>query len=229
MKRREIVTLVLYAVVTGTAFLDIYAPLEQGRDDTWALLVLLGGAHVMLGLGVDRLWALALPAIPCWGAYFAEGGEGLITLVVLFLWPATVVLVGIGYWIGRAVGDVRTVLTAAVSACSLWPFAWAATETIKRSFADHLPAQVQAQLPLDQSLATLCDGAGNERDARVSALVRELKERPSHLVTYTYYWADDPPEQRDITVREVGEEQLRELESQSGCRRALIERIRNAL
>jgi len=45
-------------------------------------------------------------------------------------------------------------------------------------------------------------------------LVRESRRCPHHLVTYTYYSAHGGhDERRDITVRELAEEQLKDMES----------------
>ena len=85
----------------------------------------------------------------------------------------------------------------------------------------HVPASVQAQLPTDLSLGNLCPGAESSQSvlrdvrARGDRLVAELRARPNHLVTYTYYWAHGGKEQKEITIRQLAEEQLADLESGS--------------
>jgi hypothetical protein len=49
-------------------------------------------------------------------------------------------------------------------------------------------------------------------------------------VTYTYYSSDDPQERRDITIRELAEEQLEDIESNGpDCDPELERRIRAAM
>jgi hypothetical protein len=57
-----------------------------------------------------------------------------------------------------------------------------------------------------------------------------LRRRPDRLVTYTYYYSDDPEERRDITIRELAEEQLEDIESNGpDCDPELERRIRAAM
>jgi hypothetical protein len=58
-------------------------------------------------------------------------------------------------------------------------------------------------------------------------LVRELRRRPNDLVTYTYFSEEEAPERRDITVRELAEEQLKDMDA--ACSPALQDRVRWAL
>jgi len=65
---------------------------------------------------------------------------------------------------------------------------------------------------------------------RAEVLVRELRRRPNHLVTYTYYSAHGDDERRDITGRELAEEQLKDLESNGpDCDPDLERRLRSAM
>ena len=100
----------------------------------------------------------------------------------------------------------------------------------------HVPASVQRELPTQESLGNLCPGASTspevERDIRRRAdvLIRELRRRPDHLVTYTYYYSDEPKERRDITIRKLAEEQLADIESGGpNCAPELERRIRAAM
>jgi hypothetical protein len=112
------------------------------------------------------------------------------------------------------------------------PAAYAAVETARRATAETLPRADQRRLPLDESLASLCPVPGAPADpalaglrARARALVAEIGRRPDHLVSSASYRSDAPPVRRSVTVRELGREQLRELERVGGCdipeRRAL--------
>ena len=99
-----------------------------------------------------------------------------------------------------------------------------------------MPAAVQSELPTEESLGNLCPGASTspqlERDIRRRAdvLIRELRRRPDHLVTYTYYYSDEPEERRDITVRKLAEEQLADIASGGPhCAPELERRIRAAM
>jgi hypothetical protein len=62
-------------------------------------------------------------------------------------------------------------------------------------------------------------------------LIREVQRRPGSLVTNTYIPADQPGvEHKDITVRELAEEQLRSLEDDGEhCAPRLERRLASAL
>jgi hypothetical protein len=97
-------------------------------------------------------------------------------------------------------------------------------------------ASVEARLPIELSSGNLCPDAETpvdvERDvrARAEALIIELGRRPNELVTYTYYDAHGPDdEEREITIRELAEEQLADLDSGGDCAPELRRRIRAAM
>lgn len=48
-----------YAVLLGSLATPLYDPLSAGRDDSWALALLLGATHLGAGLLVRRAWVLA--------------------------------------------------------------------------------------------------------------------------------------------------------------------------
>ena len=73
MSRRSVVSLAAYAVVVAPAFTLLYEPLIQGRDDSWAILVALVGAHIGLGAGVARGRALPPPVVLPAGGFVALG------------------------------------------------------------------------------------------------------------------------------------------------------------
>lgn len=63
-------------------------------------------------------------------------------------------------------------------------------------------------------------------------LLRELRERPNHTVTYTFEWAHDGDEVREITVRELAEISLDDLEhgdARDRCAPEVRRRLRAAL
>lgn len=125
-------------------------------------------------------------------------------------------------------------LTLTAFACALIPVSWAGIENARRATAEHVPDAVEAQLPTDESLGNLCPDAETPRKItrrlkhQIEVLIRELDRHPGWLVSYVYYYSDDPPERKNITVRELAEEQLKDLETGGNCVRALQRRIRDA-
>lgn len=111
------------------------------------------------------------------------------------------------------------VIAAAAFALALMPVSWGALEMTKRATAPHVSARVQANLPTKESLGNLCPGTETPRNEikrlrrQGNNLIRELRRQPNALVSYVYYWSDEPPETKDITVRELAEEQLSSLTS----------------
>lgn len=234
MDRKSVGAIVAYTALTATLLTPLYDPFATGRDDSWAVAVVLVAAHFGLGAAVGRAWTLAVPLVVVFAWFFAEGAEGLAWIGLFFGAPTFFTATAAGWAAGRWVRHGRSVGAAAAFAVALAPIAWALTQHFGRG--PHVPADVQAQLPVDLSLGNLCPGAETPprllRELRRSAaaLERELRRRPDHLVTYTYYWADQPAERREITVRELAEEQLEDL--QTGGRRcapALQRRLRAAL
>ena len=84
--------------------------------------------------------------------------------------------------------------------------------------APRLPTAVQKQLPVELHLANLCPSAETpprlQRDLRRQArvLLRELDERPHWRLTYTFYY-EEGDETKEITVRDLAEEELEHLKS----------------
>lgn len=61
-------------------------------------------------------------------------------------------------------------------------------------------------------------------------MVKLLRRRPNHLVTYTYYYEEGDDERRHITIKELAEEQLKDLEDGGpGCAPKLKRQIQAAL
>jgi hypothetical protein len=61
--------------------------------------------------------------------------------------------------------------------------------------------------------------------AAPALLLGELDRRPDDLVTYTFYSEESDPETRDITVRQLAEEQISALD----CNPQLKHRIQAAM
>lgn len=225
--RVPLVALALYAVLAVSTLTPLYGPFYSGRDDSWAVLVLLAAAHLGLGIAVPRAAVLLLPLGLAVAAFVLQGAEGLAVLLLLFGAPILLAITAIGLGLGRGAGPRAWWISGVPFAIAALPAAWALSEHAQRT--THLPAAVQAQLPTQISLSNLCRGTATRpalvRDLRrrADALVRELRERPDHLLTYTHYYSDLPPERRAITVRELAEEQLRNLDprdldpSDPGC------------
>ena len=65
---------------------------------------------------------------------------------------------------------------------------------------------------------------------RAEVLIRELRRRPNDVVTEVTAFADGSDERRDITVRELAEEHLDDMESPTPeCDPELQRRIRAAM
>ena len=235
MSRRCQVTLAVYALLVASLFTPLYDPFTAGRDDSWAIAVAAVAAHIGLGAGVARPWALLLPLLLGLAGFLADGAEGLSLLILFIGIPAGLLATGIG-WAGAALLRRHAVAVAAAAfVLALVPVGWATVETVRRATAPHLPDALQAQLPTEESLGNLCPGAETPRkvvrrlERQTEVLIRELDRRPDWLVSYVFYYSDDPPERRDITVRELAEEQLRDLEAGGRCAPRLQRRFRDAL
>ena len=115
------------------------------------------------------------------------------------------------------------------------PAVWAATETTRRG--EHVPASLERRLPIELSLGNLCPEAETEPEIerrlrlQTEVLIRELGRRPDDLVTFTYYDAHSADEdRREITIRELAQEQLADIEAGGpNCAPQLERRIRAAL
>jgi hypothetical protein len=234
--RRAWIAVAIYVALLATLATSLYDPFETGEDDSWVIIVMLSGAHLAVGIAIARAWALMLPVVAAVVGFFASGGEALSWLVFILELPLAAVLTAIGWLIGRRLGPRAGFAAAPVFVLAALPTAAAAVETFERSRAPHVPATVQRQLPLDVSLGNLCPGAETpgplrrDIERRAEVLLRELDRHPDWLVTNTYYPAESPDvEHRDITVRELAEEQLRDLKSGLDCRLPLRGRLEHAL
>jgi hypothetical protein len=236
MGRRAALAVGVYAALVISLVTPLYEPLDSGDDDWWAVLVLLAAAHVGLGAAAPHTWVLMLPTALSVVWFIADGATGFAWMALTIGAPALVGLTALGIVLGHLLGRRSGAVAAAgFFSIALMPAVWAAAETARRG--SHVPAAVQRQLPIEMSLGNLCPGASTpdklERDIRRRAevLIRELQRRPNDLVSYTYYYSDGADdERRDITVRELAEEQLADLESGGpNCAPELASRIRNAL
>jgi hypothetical protein len=226
----------LYGGLVGSVFTGLYEPLSQGRDDSWAVAVLVVCAHLGLGLGIARGWALVFPVVS--GIALAVAADELGILVLVFVMPALAVMTALGWGLSVPLGRRAVYVASGTFAVALWPAAWAASEQLHRARAEYVPAAVQARLPTDFSLGNLCPGTetppSERRDLRRQAerLIRELQRHPGDLVTYTYYLADEGRADRvDITVREVAQEELESLRTNGGskCEPELQRRLREGI
>ena len=235
MSRRHLLALVVYAGLVGSLFTPLYEPLTTGRDDSWAMAVVVVGAHIGVGAAVDRPWVLLLPVLFAVAAFFADGAEALSLLILVFGIPGGLLATALGRAGAAALRRHAVALAVTVFGCTLIPVIWATIETAQRATAPHVSGAVQARLPTDESLGNLCPGAETPRkitrrlQRQVEVLIRELDRHPNWLVAYVYYYSDDPPERRNITVLELAEEQLRDLETGGDCVPELQRRIRAAL
>lgn len=227
------VALAVYVGLLATLGTSLYAPDVTGRNDGTLMAVLVLAAHVGIGVAVARWWVLIVPVAFGFVAFLLSEDDLATLLALIVAVPGALLATALGWLAGQRLGRDALPVAAAVFAVAVVPVAWAGAETIKRSNAPHLPAAVQRQLPIEESLASDCEkeAASNPRmEARVRVLVRELERNPDALVTYTYYYADGPePEPRDITVRELAQEVLVDLEANPGCRTELRRQIEDAL
>jgi len=226
---RAWLALAAYVALLTTLATPLYEPFESGEDDSWVTVVVLAGAHLGVGIAVARAWVLLLPVAASVIGFFVTGGEALSWLILIFELPIGLVLTALGCAAGHFAGRWASVAAAPVFVVAAMPTAAAAVEAIERSNSPHVPAAVQRQLPIDESLSSDC-GHKARAEAPARVLLRELDRNPDALVTYTYYFADTPDaEHRDITVRELAEEQLRDLRANPGCRDDVRRRLERAL
>lgn len=234
--RRALIALVIYVALMASLATPLYEPLTQGQDDSWAIAVLFVAAHLGLGAAVLRWWALLVPIVVTAGAFVADGGEGLSWLILWFGMPVGLLAVALGWGAATVLRRHADVVVAVAFVVALVPVGWGILDTTKRATAPHVSPQVQANLPTKETLSNLCPDA--EIPAHVSRrlrrqgdhLVRELDRQPNALVSYVFYWSDQPAETKDITVRELAQEQLQDLNSGGdNCAPDLQRRIRARL
>jgi hypothetical protein len=236
MDGRQLIALGSYVVLIGTVFSGLFEPFTQGDDDSWAIVVVILCAHFGLALTVARAWILVLPVLLSVVLAIAAGEAAALVLILGL--PPLLIVTALGWVLGRVLGR-RALLGAALAfGVALWPVAWAASEQLDRARADHVPKAVQARLPTQISLGNLCPGTATppavRRDVRQRAesLVRELEGHPDDLVRRTLYLEEDPdPLREDITVRQLAQEQLEDLETNGGskCEPALQRRLREGI
>lgn len=227
MTRVQWATLGAYAVLMYTA---LGPPLQDGG---FALLTLVA-AHVLLGVGVARWWVLAVPVVLAAAGFFLATDD--YGLLAFFGAPVCVLLTALGR--GLAYGPVRSRQGVAAFCVLLCALNVGATLVEEIQEGPPLPAAVQRQLPIDVSLLVLCpwedidESARPQARASIEVLLRELRERPHHTVTYTFEWAHDDDEVREITVRELAELSIDDLQhgdARGQCAPDVQERLRAAL
>ena len=121
--------------------------------------------------------------------------------------PALLAIAAVAVVMARRAERTGRVVVVSFVVATL-PLLWGTVDTLRRG--SKLPGEVQARLPVDDSLGRHCDDALSARELRpmVEPLLRELRERPQALVRRTYYGSDQPDEHVWITVRELAEEHL---------------------
>ena len=231
--RRVWLSLAAYLALVATLATPLYEPFESGRDDSWTILVLLAAAHVGVGFGVGRVWVLLVPVGASLVAFYAAGAHDLAWIVLFVGLPLGVALTATGWLAARVRGVPAGRVAAIAFAIAALPFAAGTFEALKRRGAPHVPPGVQARLPTAGGLCPFEGQTAAERRTdreRVATLITELSREPDALVTYTWALAEGPGEERrDITVREVAEEQLSELRAGEDCDPVTRRRIEDAL
>jgi hypothetical protein len=222
--------LALYVALGATLATPLYDPVFAGDDEWWLLPALLVFAHLGLGAAVGRWWVLALPVVFSFVFFLLGGGDQFASLWLIVGAPLLLALTAIGLAFRRVAW-----VPIPLFALAALPALWAGVETERRG--EHVPAALERQLPIELSLGNLCPDASSppglvRRLRRQSeVLLRELGRRPDDLVTNTYYQADTADEtRRDITIRELAQEQLHDLElGGRRCAPGLQRRLRAAL
>jgi hypothetical protein len=231
MDRIAGVGLAVYAALVASLLTPLYDPLSSGGDDDfWGVVAVVVLAHLGLGAAVGRTWVLVLPVAVSFVAFLLGGAEELAWLAIFLVMPVLVIVTAAGLLLRR----FRWIAIACFAAAALPPL-WAASETIRRG--EPVPAALERQLPIEYSLGNLCPGAESDPELvrrlrrETDVLIRELERRPDDLVTYTYHDAHSADEdRREITIRELAQEQLADIESGGpNCVPDLERRIRAAL
>jgi len=208
--------ILVYVMFMLSLATPLYEPLSVGDDDTWTVLLLIGGASIGAGILIGRAWSLLAGVMTCIALFVANGGEGLATLILVFGIPFFLVTTGIGLAVARfAPKGMLLPVASAAFVVALVPAALATEERNERASLQHVPRAIEAQLPTEGFLNDLCEPgviparyrAQSRREAR--ALAGALRERPDQLVSYLVPYADEPPAREDRTVVELAKEQLR--------------------
>jgi hypothetical protein len=192
---------------------------------------MLAAAHVGLGVGIGRAWALLVPAVLSIAWLAASGAEGLAYLILILGAPAPVGLTAIGWALGKGPRRLRDGTAIACVAGVVLVFAVGVAAEPRRG--PHVPASVQRQLPTNVSFGNLCPDASTPKELereiqrKADVLLRELDAHPHHTVTRTVYYSDGGGEDtEEITIRQLTEEQLSDLETGGpGCDPQLKRRL----
>jgi hypothetical protein len=103
---------------------------------------------------------------------------------------------------------------------------------------DHVPQEIQAQLPLNTSFAAACPQFGNKgaretERARIKTqlpvLLRELRDHPEWQVEVTGRYSEGGTFQEHMTVREIAQEQVEQIGTEPGCLPGLRRQLERAL
>lgn len=206
MRRRAIFAVIAYAVLLGA----LTTPLFDATYERWSLpLVTALAATAAMGAAV-RGWRALLVAVAAVAVLATDSGSQAI-LVLVFATPVLLVLASVGSLAGRLTGSLASV---ALFVLALVPVGMAASAWLQRG--EHVSPSLQAALPVRDSLNQMCPEASSPPEYRsrlrmmAETLIREARRRPNALVTFTFYYSDDPEETRDITIRQLVGETLGE-------------------
>jgi hypothetical protein len=215
--------LAVYAVVVGSYFTTLYDPLDSGEDDGWAIDLALAAVHVGVGAALrsPRAMLLSVPVAVAGILTSDSALEGVGAVVGSVLGAG---LIAAGWGLAELAGRSRFG-AAAVAVGGLAPalVVWtvAAAQTAERSDSPHASPSLEARLPNPyDNLSDVCGKVEPEYAARLrrkaAVLIRELRDRPDLLVTVTYTYSEVPSETREITVRELAEEKLADMDEHGG-------------
>lgn len=205
------IALAVYAALLLLTATPLFHPLV---DDEWPVVVVYLCATIYVGAAIGRLWIM-LVGIPVGAVVWLASESTYAILLVLIVAPILCVAGLVGVALSR-VPWVRTIALA----LALAPFVVAVVEHIGRG--DHVTPELQRGLPV----GTFTDVCDRERTGpRIETLIRELERRPRDLVTYTYEFSDGPDVTRDITLRELADEIIEDLEA-AHCREDLAVQLR---
>lgn len=218
MDRRLAFALAAYVALMASLGTPLYEPLSDGRDDSWALVVLFVGAHLAVGIVVRRAWVLLLPIGLAVVGFLLSGAGGLAWLILMFGAPVLIAATALGWLLGRRLTQFAMPIAMAAFIVAAVPGVWAAVETAKRGA--HVSVSAQRALPTMASFLVhdLCfkgdsrfdrkyaDEAGRRARRQFAALERSLRADPNMLVSVRFATADAPGfETREMTVRELAE------------------------
>ncbi|MEJ7798589.1 MAG: hypothetical protein WKF42_08825 [Solirubrobacteraceae bacterium] len=221
MSRKATLALVAYVLLLASLATPLYEPLSAGRDDSGALLVLLVGAHVGVGIIVRRAWVLLLPLALAVAGFVLNGAAGLAWVILVFGGPLLIAVTALGWLLGHSLKRRAAPVALAVFIIAAAPAAWAVGENAKRG--PHVSAREQRELPTTSYalVQDLCfDGdsrfdrkyahEANPRARRQFAVLEQsLRIHPNAVVRVRFTPADSPRMQtRELTVLELAETHL---------------------